>query len=262
MLRLSVFTLFALIVAVLGSCFFTSSALAAYVLVNGARPVCFSEDIANANELIIFQYTRKQMQTTSDHKLRLTVSTPLSKTKYQDRVLSKHSQILTFPVYTVSGTAELGEYEICIALDDERGFFASNAKDLGILVEVLIDHRDRRKPLSSATDEKTAALRTHTDSGDEVFTFTDYDGSVKEALRTHDYIDRVSRHLIKIEGVINEVVSETRWFIERQSRMRQTSESSFSRVWGFSVLAIVALVFTSLIQFFSLRSFLMGKKLV
>lgn len=243
-------------------CYVSTGISAAYVLINGARPVCFAEEMSSEHEVVIFQYTRKAMQATSEHEVRLQAYSPVTKTMFQDRVLKKNAQIITFPVRITSQVAELGEYEICLSLNDERSFFASGTKEGGILMEILIDHRDRRKPLSSATESQAAALRTKVKGGDEVFTFTDEDGTVKESLRTHDYLDRVTNHLNRIDRVIDEVVDEARYFTARQSRMRITSETSFTRIWGFSVLVICMVVAVSLLQFLSLRSFLLGKKLI
>jgi len=241
---------------------------AAYAMVNSAKPICFAEEVSNDHEMIVFQYTRKAMAASSEHKVRLTAFSPISRKQFQDRILTKHSEVLTFSTYRPPASMggeypiELGEYEICLSLADESSFFSSGIKEKGILVEVLVDHRDRRKPISSATESQAAALRTRVKNGDEVFTFTDEDGTVKEALRTHDFLDRVTHQLQKIDSVIDEVVDEARYFTNRQARMRTTSESSFTRVWGFSVLSICMLVGVSLIQYFSLRSFLMGKKLI
>ena len=262
-----VFTIVSLIIVV-ALVAATSSVDAAFAFVNSAKPICFAEEMSDPHEVIVFQYTRKMMQASADHKVRLTAVSPITKTKFQDRILTKQSEILTFNVYKPPTNFrgeypdELGEYEICLALDDEKSFFSSGIKEGGILVEVLIDHRDRRKPLSSATENQASALRTRVKNGDEIFSFTDEDGTVKEALRTHDFLDRVTHQLDRIERIIDNVVDEARYFTKRQARMRQTSESSFTRVWGFSVLAICMLVAVSFIQFFSLRSFLMRKKLI
>lgn len=251
--------------------FVVSSASAAWIQVIAAKPVCFVEEVGQENELIVFQYTRRMNQAggSNDYGLRLEVYSPLSKYKYVNRVLDKHSQILSFQTYkktagySTPGTPELGEYEICLSIDGaSSGMFGGVANTVGVQIEVLIDHRDRRKPLSSADDKQADALRKSVKSGEEIFLFTDDDGQVKESLRTHDYIDRVSQHIRTISNNIDNVVDEAKYFVQRQGRMRLTSETSFTRIWVFSVVSMCLVTAVSLLQFFSLKSFLMGKKLI
>lgn len=250
----------------------SSAVSAAWIQVIASKPVCFVEEVGQENELIVFQYTRRMNQggASSDYGLRLEVYSPQSKYKYVNRVLDKHSQILSFNTYkrtagyTTPGTPELGEYEICLSIDSaSSGLFGGSANTVGVQIEVLIDHRDRRKPLSSATDTQAAAIARKTvANGDEVFMFTDDDGQVKESLRTHDYIQRVSQHVRVIGDTIDNVVAEAKYFVQRQGRMRLTSETSFTRIWVFSVVSMCLVTAVSLLQFFSLKSFLMGKKLI
>lgn len=251
MRRLLLATVALLVAAMLAGGF----AHAAYVRLDTSKPVCFVEEITYASELIIFQYTRKMFQSTAQAVVKLTVTSPLTKTVVSSRELSgQQSQILTFsPVST-----EMGEYEICLTnLNADVTMSAGH----GLEIEILIDHQDRRLPLSSAQKEPAAALRRK-EKDEEVFVFHDAGGQVVEALRTHDYLDRVQRSLDSIAKIIDETTEEVHYFKKRQDRMRQTSESSFTRVWGFSVLIISMVVVVSLVQYFSLRSFLREKKVV
>ena len=235
-----------------------SCAHAAYFRLDSAKPICFVEEVSYGGELIIFQYTRKMFQSTSSQMVLLTVTSPLTKSIVAKRQLKEASQILTFsPLAT-----EIGEYEICLVNPLADSPFGSQEGGRGIEIEILIDHQDRRVPLSSASNHAAPALRHKVQGDDEVFVFTDADGQAKEALRTHDYLDRVTHSLDVIDRVIEETIQEVTYFKQRQDRMRVTSESSFSRVWSFSVLSISMVVAVSFVQFFSLRSFLKAKKLV
>lgn len=243
----------ALLVAVVATV--SSLASAAYIRLDTSKPVCFVEEVTYGSELIIFQYTRKMFQSTNQATVRLTVTSPLTKKLVYSRELrDQASQILTFsPI-----ADELGEYKICLM---NLNADATLATGQGVQLEILIDHQDRRMPLSSAQAQPAAALRRK-EKDEEVFMFSDAGGQVVEALRTHDYLDRVQRNLDQMDKIIDEVTQETLYFKKRQARMRITSESSFTRVWGFSVLIISMVVIVSLMQYFSLRSFLREKKLV
>jgi hypothetical protein len=248
-----------------------SGASAAWLRVNKPTPVCFAEEVAAEDDTITVQYSLRAGESTSLLSVvRMTVMSPQTKSIVYDRELSDKTHVVTLNVRrmtTANGAviaSEIGEYEVCFHnhLAEGMRVFAQQGEMSGPMIEVLIDHGQRRRPLESAREQPAEALRHKVAGGDEVFVFTDEDGNVKEALRTHDYLDRVQHHIDSIEKAIDEALDEAKYFTQRQFEMRATSESSFTRVWLFSAVSIGTVVAVSLTQFLSLRSFLKHKKIV
>ena len=132
-------------------------------------------------------------------------------------------------------------------------------------LDVLIDHEGRRLPIGSAKEHHAAIRKKVHMQGsredDEVFEFTDETGHTVSSLRSHSYLDRIEKSLDLIEKHIDEVSADSKFFVRKQAEMRSTSESTFSRVWGFSVLVVVVLVLMSGLQLYSMRRFFKQRKI-
>ena len=150
-----------------------------------------------------------------------------------------------------------GTYKICFAVDT-WSYKSANADEY-IELSLIVDHHDRHTILPKAEPELT---RQKVHKNDEVFVFTDFDGQPKETLRTHEYIQRVNTQLANIGVLTAEVESEVKHFEEATARMRQTTESTFDRIWVCAVLMIIVLSVVSWLEFAFLKNFLKRKKLV
>jgi hypothetical protein len=224
---------------------------AAYFRLHDTMPLCFAEDVGYGSEVVVVEWNRRHATSSRDIQVTVNVISPTTRTVVYTNHLRDSAGSFTFkPV-----SAEVGEYDVCFSaagLDPSTNRFV----ELG----VSIDHHERKALLPKVDPAITRAKPAGTD--DEVYIFTDYDGQQKETLKTHDYIQRLQFQIVTALYEANEVYNEVNYYIGRQIRMRQTSESTFDRVWMLSVLTIVVVIGTSYVQFGYLKRYLRRKKLV
>jgi hypothetical protein len=81
-------------------------------------------------------------------------------------------------------------------------------------------------------------------------------------IQTKDAISKVERALHDLKGQMNELRDEMNYVMRRQVPFQRTSESTYRRVWAWSVVQVLILVFMMSWQVWNLKSFFMAKKLV
>ena len=264
-----VLTFFLLIIIASHHNFFSS---AAFIRLDKSEPICFVEETTYSREQIFLQYTRRDYTRTQDQYIHLEVSDPVDgiKKPFMKRELKSHTG--TVAIQTLP--TRIGEYTICIsnpllevmkAIPFAKGKFGSYED--AVEMDVLIDHEGRRLPIESAKEHHASVAQRKTvhiegrREDDEVFEFTDETGHTVSSLRSHSYLDRVEKTLNNIENQVEQALADSRFFVRKQAEMRSTSESTFSRIWSFSVLVIVTLVLMSIIQVLSLRRFFKQRKI-
>mmetsp|Transcript_31822 Transcript_31822/g.98479 ORF Transcript_31822/g.98479 Transcript_31822/m.98479 type:complete len:245 (-) Transcript_31822:31-765(-) len=224
---------------------------AAYFRLHDTNPLCFAEEIGYGSEIVVVEWTRRHASASRDIPVTVSVVSPASRKVVYSNHLKEAAGTFTFK--PVAG--EVGEYDVC---------FAASGIDSGsnryVELSAAIDHHDRRNLLPHI-DMSVTRAKPQGGSDQEVFTFTDYDGQQKETLRTHDYLTNLQFQLATALYEANEVLTETTWYLNRQKRMRQTSESTFDRVWMLSLLTVVVVIATSYVQFGYLKRYLRRKKL-
>lgn len=227
---------------------------AATVRLVDSQPVCFVEDISYGSDSVIGRYERKRISTTDHIPVKLVIATPKKEHPIVTANVKPGMNTFSFKPMADDG---IGFHSICFTVD-QWGWKAQHETEY-IQISVEVDHHDRFTILPRAAPEVT---RQKVHKSDEVFVFTDFDGQQKETLRTHDYIERINKLLAQISVTSEEVAQEVKHFEERTMRMRQTTESTFDRVWVCAVATLVATIAVSWVQFSFLKSFLKRKKLV
>ena len=223
---------------------------AAYFRLLDYQPICFAEEVGYGSQVVMVETHRRRSSYADDVKVNVVVTSPVSKSKVHANKIRTGSGSFSFqPMMN-----EMGEYDICFSapeLDSTGGRHVD--------IAVTIDHHDRKqilpKPVPSITRQKVG-------ENDEVFSFIDYDGQPKETLRTHEYLERIRSLLNGIRVDTENVKNEVKYFQQRTERMRQTSESTFDRIWGFSVLTMGVITACAYLQYSFLKSFLRAKKRV
>jgi hypothetical protein len=221
----------------------------AYFRMQDYQPVCFAEEVGYGSQVVMVEYHRRRSTFGDELTVNAYVTSPLSRTKVYTGKVREGSGSFSF-----QPTAnEMGQYEICFTAPD---LDAASGRHIDLAISV--DHHDRKQLL-----QKPETAVTRQKVGDkEVYSFIDYDGQPKETLRTHEYLERVRTLLANIAKETQEVRNEVAYFQGRTERMRSTSESTFERIWAFSVLTISAIVACSYLQYAFLKSFLKAKKRV
>jgi hypothetical protein len=225
-------------------------AQAAYFRLHDTNPLCFAEEVGYGSEVVVVEWIRRHASASRDIPVTVSVVSPNSRKVVYTNHLKEAAGTFTFK--PVAG--EVGEYDVC---------FAASGLDGGnryVEISAALDHHDRKNLLPKMDSHITRA-KPQAGSDQEVYTFTDYDGQQKETLKTHDYLTNLQFQLSTIVYEANEVLTETQWYLNRQKRMRMTSESTFDRVWILSVLTIVVVIVTSYVQFGYLKRYLRRKKL-
>lgn len=213
------------------------------------EPVCFTEELGDKRQLVKIEYNRRHAAASTDVTVVATVTSPTSRTTVLTAFIKEGSGVITFrPV-----ADELGEYDICLVTPSITANMGQHVD-----ISIAIDHQDR-KPLVSPSPPGITRQKF---KGQDVFTFADFGGEVSETLRSHEFLQRVTMRLDSIADGIDEAKTEAARFTQQSVYLRSTSESTFSRVWGFSVLTIGVVVVASWLQYASLKQFLLKKKRV
>ena len=218
------------------------------------QPTCFYEELGYGSEIVVGEIVRKRNEAVDNIPVKLVVTTEES-TALPVYTSSVRPGSSTFS-FKPNPTVATGFYPLCFTVD-QRGWQGND--NLYVELSLLVDHHDR---VTIVPKQEPAITRTKVHKDDEVFTFTDFDGLPKETLRTHAYLERVNQLLSGVAYTVEEIRAEVKHFEERTLRMRETSESTFDRVWLTSVITIGVVIVVSWVQFSFLKSFLKRKKLV
>jgi len=90
-----------------------------------------------------------------------------------------------------------------------------------------------------------------------------YDYDLFDEKLAHDFkVKPVETEFIKLEEKMRRVANELAVMVQNEAAMRSVNESTFTRVWRFSVLSILALIGLSVYEFFYLKRFFRAKKLI
>lgn len=232
----------------------SSVATASFVRIENAHPICFTEDVTAANEIVVVEFSRPSHSNTNNIAVHVKATSPKSKSVVFDGKIKVGTGSFTFkPLLT-----ESGEYDICLFVSSADGKVLKETKGF-IDVGLIIDHHSRRISLSQPEPDIT---RTKVGKGSVVMQFTDRDGNQMETLRSVEFINRINSLLEDVRHATKDIDEEVEYIASRGSRMRQTSEALFARVWTFAVATILAMVVVGYMQFQFLTSFLKRKKLV
>ncbi|KAG8991423.1 vesicle coat component [Tulasnella sp. 427] len=82
------------------------------------------------------------------------------------------------------------------------------------------------------------------------------------AIANQESLSALETEMRKLEGIVKEVTDELGYLKRRESRFRDTNESTKDRVQGFALFTIVCLVALGVWQIFHLRSFFRRKYLI
>lgn len=215
---------------------------------------CFYEEIGYGSEIVVGEISRTRNDAVDSIPVKFVVTTEESTAlPVYSSTIRPGSSTFSFKPHA---STPAGNYPLCFHVD-QRGWAGND--NVFIELSLLVDHHDRVTIVPKA---EPAITRTKVHKDDEVFIFTDFDGQPKETLRTHAYLERVNQLLTGTAYTVEEIRNEVKHFEERTLRMRETSESTFERVWITSVITIGVVVVVSWVQFSFLKTFLKRKKLV
>lgn len=235
---------------------------ALFFKLDSSLPVCFVEEISYSKEQINFQYTKMDYHLTEDQTILLTVFAPNSNKPFKTQELKEHAGLIVIQTLPI----QVGPYEICLTnvfRDMLRSLTGKGNMPPPAAIQVLIDHEWRRLPIYSAKDEHPVVRQKvkSANGEDEVFSFTDEFGHQDSTLRSHDYLEKLSTKLRLIDQQIDDLSGNAKAFLLRQSHMRVTSETCFTRTWVFSIVSVILMIAVSLLQLFSLRRFFKERKI-
>lgn len=152
---------------------------------------------------------------------------------------------------------ELGAYKLCAEVVSP-GFDPESGPPL--LVEFDVDQTSAHR--ETAKEEKASIAKREVVDGMMVFTFTDIGGESKTVLQPRVVIERIEKGLHEVESLFNDVEEGTSYLLNREDRMRSTSESTFVRVWACAAVTIVVTVCCVFAQFRMLKRTIVKKKLI
>lgn len=225
-----------------------SASAVPYMKLHHNQVTCLSEDIAGSTEVVVVDYKRRRNQFSDDAKVKITVLSPSSRSE----VYSGNAKVGTSSFSFRPIKEETGEYTICLQM------IGNGNEQQHVDIHIAMDHHDRKMVLP----KPDPAMTRQNVNGQEVFSFVDFDGQVKETLRSKEYLERLYVMLNNVVTVSEELRHDATFFEQKTAEMRRTSESTFTRVWLFSVVTIGAMVVVGFLQYGFLKSFLKRKKLV
>lgn len=149
-----------------------------------------------------------------------------------------------------------GAYTVC-AVVTTQGFSTTMADP--IWVEFNVDQVGE----SHFTDEEAAlAVKRNVVKGAEVFTYTDFGGQQKDILQPKAYLESVQRNLNSASQMMTNVKNVMEHLTAKESRMRSTTESTFTRIWICALLVMAVTTIVVWLEFRTLKTTLKKKKLI
>jgi hypothetical protein len=140
--------------------------------------------------------------------------------------LPQHHQVLTKPEDSFGfDSTTAGEYEICMRTNGTHWHQHEQLK-MHLQIDTGVD----------TVDWKEVAVKSHLD---------DLHVKVRE-----------------LKAKMNEIIQDQTYLRARDARFRQTSESTFTRVWAFALLQVAIFFASATYQMLSFKKFLISKKLV
>ncbi|KEG07820.1 COP-coated vesicle membrane protein erv25 precursor [Trypanosoma grayi] len=217
-------------------------------LLKDTQPLCFVEEVDENTKIVSGEYTRAAAA--SDVPARIVVTAPGGiEVTSTDLLVGTHA--FSAPV----GRDNAGQYLLCVQVTDKGWKTATESN--AIAVDFNADQSANVIPSTDGPIVKRQKV-----DGLEVFTFRDFGGEQKDVLRPADYIKRVEDALTTLSTLVAETRDEIDHLINRFTRMRRTSESTYTRIWAFGIITVLVMVIVTWLQFRFLKSALQHKKLV
>lgn len=238
------------------ACHTTVANAVLYYFTDGT-PLCFSEVIENVRETQItgtYEWIPNQSYPPHEVNLKLTV-TDASTRAYYGKTMAEGQH--SFAV-VLNENVVPGEQLICFTPSDK--FLATANNPLKLRVELDQVAKNKKEDKDKVVVE-TIRKRRQVD-GLDVFTFREAGGQVKVNLQPREYLEKIEGALDSMEVALDTLVADLDASVKKESRMRQTSESTFTRVWVCALLLIAVITGVLWMEFRFLKSTLRKKKLV
>lgn len=225
-----------------------------YHFVDGT-PLCFSEVVENMRETQItgtYEWIPNRAYPVDDAQLTLRLTDPSSQLRHQTKMTEGEHSF----AFLLSDSVP-GEQLICITPSPK--FVAKEGNPLK--VRVMLDQVQKSTVDKDKEVVDNIRKRKQVD-GLDVFTFREAGGQLKDILQPRVYLKQIGDALEVMEDALDKLVADLNTSVMRESRMRQTSESTFTRVWVCALLLIAVITCVLWMEFRFLKSTLRKKKLV
>lgn len=221
-----------------------------------SKPLCFSEIIENVETSQItgvYDWKPSAHSPASQVRLRLSAKDGTGNVYYDKEMMEgEHS----FAVQLNSNVLS-GEQLICFTASSN--FVAS--EETPVKVSIELDQAPKNEFNADKVVAETIKKRRQID-GLDVYTYQEAGGELKDILQPRAYLETIDRELSAMERLLDQLVTNLGTSVMRESRMRETSESTFTRVWVCALLLIGIISGVLWMQFRFLKSTLRKKKLL
>ncbi|AYU83575.1 transmembrane emp24 domain-containing protein [Leishmania donovani] len=221
-----------------------------------SKPLCFSEIIENVQTSQItgvYDWKPSAHSPASQVRLRLSAKDGTGNVYYDKEMMEgEHSFAVQLNPNVLSG-----EQLICFTASSN--FVASEEKPVKVSIE--LDQAPKNEFNADKVVVETIQKRRQID-GLDVYTYQEAGGELKDILQPRAYLETIDRELSAMERLLDQLVTNLGTSVMRESRMRETSESTFTRVWVCALLLIGIISGVLWMQFRFLKSTLRKKKLL
>ncbi|AIO02361.1 COP-coated vesicle membrane protein erv25 precursor, putative [Leishmania panamensis] len=221
-----------------------------------SKPLCFSETIENVKESQItgvYDWKASATSPASQVQLRLSVKDSTGNVYYDKAMMEgEHSFAVQLNPNVLNG-----EQLICFTASSS---FVASEKD-PVKVRIELDQALKNEFKARKELIKTIQKRRQVD-GLDVYTYQEVGGELKDILQPRAYLEAIERELSAMEELLDQLVMGLTTSVTREFRMRETSESTFTRVWVCALLLIGIISGVLWMQFRFLKSTLRKKKLL
>lgn len=245
-----------LVVVFSALCHTTVANALVYHFLDGS-PLCFAEVIENIGGTQItgtYNWIANSAYPASSVLLSMSV-TDASQRKYYGKKMmeGEHSFAITLGTDVVPG-------EQLICFEPSSKFIATPANPLKLRVE--LDQAQKEEPMNKEKMAQESIKKRRQVDGLDVFSFREAGGQPKDILQPREYLNKIEKALDTMEFALDRLVADLNMTVQKESRMRQTSESTFTRVWVCAMLLIAVISGVLWMEFRFLKSTLRKKKLV
>ncbi|KAG5489362.1 hypothetical protein GH5_00231 [Leishmania sp. Ghana 2012 LV757] len=226
-----------------------------YNFIDGT-PLCFSEVIENVEGSQItgvYNWVANPMSPPSNVLLRLSVKDGAGNVYYDKEMMEGEHP------FTVQLNPNVlnGEQLICFTASSK--FVAPNERPVKVLIEL---DQELKKGFNADKEVVETIQKRRQIDGLDVYTYQDAGGELKDILQPRAYLETIERELNAMNWLLVQLTDSLGTSAQRESRMRTTTESTFTRVWVCSLLLIGIISGVLWMQFRFLKSTLRKKKLL
>lgn len=225
--------------------------------------ICFVESFSTKQDrAVVGEYIWRSGHPLSQYaNLQLQLRLPDGTVIGPAQTMMEGSHPFSFRIAEASVVDDLEEVHLCATLrqasSDRR---IEDTQPLHVAINVDVQSTPWQTEAVVEALRKEVSVKRDVVDDEEVFSFHDFGGQLKSILCPKVYLQNLEKQLQQMGDQLGNVFSEMESIEGAEGRMRKTSESTFTRVWVWSLFIIATTLIVIYYEFHQLKGTLKRKK--